>query len=349
MKLISELNFKKVVGGKKVDLFTLMNKNNLVTQITNYGGRVVSLWVPDRSGSFADIVLGYDTLDGYLNSHESYFGAIIGRYGNRIAGGKFKLGNSTYTLEKNNNGNNLHGGKMGFHNVVWDARQISESELELKYLSRDGEGGFPGLLNVTVVYKLTDNNELEINYTATTDKATPVNLTHHSFFNFHGAGRGSINDHVLQINATQYTPVNASLIPTGAIVDVKDTPFDFTKPRPIGERVNDPDQQLEYGFGYDHNFVLEGTGLKLAAEIIEPISGRRMEVITNEPGMQLYGGNFLDGRDIGKGNLPYEHRAAFCLETQHFPDSPNQEHFPSTILDKEQQYSSTCIYRFSAK
>lgn len=349
LKLISRNNFNQLIDNKQVDLFTLKNKNGLTTQITNYGGRVVSLWIPDKDGNFEDIVLGYETLEGYLHSNEIYFGALIGRYGNRISKGKFTLNDSTYTLARNNEDNHLHGGKKGFNNVVWDALQISDSELELKYLSKDGEEGYPGNLNVTVVYKLTDSNELEINYTATTDKATPINLTHHSFFNLHGAGRGSINDHILQINAMNYTPIKAGLIPIGSIEPVKNTPFDFTELTPIGNHVNDDDQQIKYGFGYDHNFVLDDSGLKIAAVIIEPTSGRKMEVITNEPGLQFYGGNFLDGNDIGKGGLPYEYRTAFCLETQHFPDSPNQEHFPSTILNKGEQYTSICIYKFSTQ
>lgn len=347
MKLLSKQNFERVIDGKKVHLFTLRNKNGIVTQITNYGGRVVNLWVPDKAGNFEDIVLGYDNIEGYLQSNEIYFGALIGRYGNRIANGKFILNDSTYILATNNDDNHLHGGKKGFNNAVWDAHQISDSELELKYLSKDGEEGYPGNLDVTVVYKLTDNNEIEINYFASTDKATPVNLTHHSFFNLHGAGKGSINDHILQINATHYTPIMKGLIPIGNIESVKNTPFDFTEPTPIGNHVNDDDQQIKYGFGYDHNFVLNDSGLKIAALIIEPTSGRKMEVITNEPGLQFYGGNFLNGKDIGKEGLPYKHRTAFCLETQHFPDSPNQEHFPSTILKKGEIYESSCIYKFS--
>jgi len=347
LKLLNKQNFERVIDGKKVDLFTLKNKNGLVTQITNYGGRVVNLWVPDKTGNFEDIVLGYETIEGYLQPNEAYFGALIGRYGNRIANGKFILNDSTYTLAKNNGVNHLHGGKKGFNNVVWDAHQISDSELELKYLSKDGEEGYPGNLDVTVVYKLTDNNELKINYFASTDKATPVNLTHHSYFNLHGAGKGSINDHVLQINAAYYTPIIEGAIPTGSIENVKNTPFDFTEPIPIGTHINDDNQQIKYGFGYDHNFVLDGSGLKVAAVIIEPNSGRKMEVITNEPGLQFYGGNFLNGKNIGKGSLAYKYRTAFCLETQHFPDSPNQEHFPSTILNKGELYTSTCIYKFS--
>ena len=347
MKLISVQNFEKVINGKEIGLFTLKNQNGHVTQITNYGGRVVSLWVPDEAGKFEDVVLGYETIDDYLQSDEIYFGGLIGRYSNRIAEGKFTLNDSTYTLATNNGDNHLHGGKNGFNNVVWDARQISDSELELKYLSRDGEEGYPGNLDVKVVYKLTDDNELEINYTATTDKATPVNLSHHSFFNLHGAGKGSINDHILQINATHYTPVIEGLIPTGKVESVENTPFDFTEPTPIGKRVNDDDPQIEYGYGYDHNFVLDGSGFKIAAIVIEPDSGRKIEVITDEPGLQFYGGNFLFGKEIGKEDLSYGYRTAFCLESQHFPNSPNHEHFPSTILNKGENYSSTCIYKFS--
>ena len=347
VKLISRKNFETAIDGKKVDLYTLNNSNGLVTQITNYGGRVVSLWVPDKNGNFEDIVLGYETIEGYLESNEIYFGALIGRYGNRIANGRFILDDSTYTLAKNNGDNHLHGGKKGFNNVIWDARQISDSELELIYRSEDGEEGYPGMLDVVVIYKLTDNNELEINYTASTNKATHINLTHHSFFNLHGEGGGSINDHVLQINAEFYTPIKEGLIPTGDIENVKGTPFDFIEPTLIGEHVNDDDQQLKYGFGYDHNFVLDGSGLKLAAAVIEPNSGRKMEVITSEPGLQFYGGNFLDGKEFGKRNLPYNYRTAFCLEAQHFPDSPNQNHFPSTILNEGENYKSICIYKFS--
>lgn len=347
VKLISRKNFENVIDGKKIDLYTLKNINGLVTQITNYGGRVVNLWVPDKNGNFEDIVLGYETIDGYLKSNEIYFGALIGRYGNRIASGKFILNDSTYTLAKNNGDNHLHGGKMGFNNVVWDARQISDSELELIYSSGDGEEGYPGKLDVVVVYKLTDKNELKINYSAITNKATHINLTHHSFFNLRGAGKGSINDHVLQINAEFYTPIKEGLIPTGDIENVKGTPLDFMEPTLIGEHVNDDDQQIKYGFGYDHNFVLDGSGLKLAATVIEPNSGRKMEVITSEPGLQFYGGNFLDGKEFGKRNLPYNYRTAFCLEAQHFPDSPNQKHFPSTILNAGEQYNSICIYKFS--
>ncbi|MCF7567849.1 galactose mutarotase [Sabulilitoribacter arenilitoris] len=349
IKLIKNENFKTKIKGKQVDLYTLKNDNGITAQITNYGGRVVSLWVPDKQGDYQDIVLGYKTIDGYLNSNEIYFGALIGRYGNRIAKGKFVLNNSVYKLATNNDANHLHGGVNGFNNIVWGAKQISDSKLELTYLSKDGEEGYPGNLNVKVIYKLTNNNELQIEYIATTDKATPVNLTHHSYFNLLGAGKGSINNHLLQIKASRFTPINDVLIPTGELKDVKNTPFDFTKPTKIAKHINDEVDQIKYGFGYDHNFVLDGTGLRLVAKVEEPISGRILEVITNEPGMQFYSGNFLNGKDVGKENLPYKYREAFCLETQHFPNSPNQLNFPSTILKPRNTYQSTCIYKFSIK
>ena len=348
--LIPESNFNAVTDGKQVSLFTLKNANGVVTQITNYGGRVVALWVPDKHGQFADVVLGYDSLNGYFNSHENYYGPIIGRYGNRIARGKFSLEGQVYTLALNNGTNTLHGGKKGFGNVVWDAKQTDEHTLELKYNSVDLEEGYPGNLDVKVVYTLTDANELKIEYFATTDKSTPINLTNHSFFNLHGAGVGTINDHLLEIMADRYTPVDSTLIPTGAIETVEGTPFDFRKPVAIGERLNSPSEQLKFGSGYDHNFVLRSAdSLHLAARVTEPISGRVMEVFTNEPGLQFYGGNFQKGLDKGKGGKPYEYRAAFCLETQHFPDSPNQPLFPSALLHKDEIYYSVCIYKFSVK
>lgn len=344
--LLEKDNFKKSIDTKQIQLFTLKNKNGLVSQITNYGGRVVNLWVPDKNGDMADIVLGFESIDGYLQAEEIYFGALIGRYGNRIAEGRFVLNDSTYVLATNNDDNHLHGGDKGFNDVVWDANQVSDSELELSYLSKDGEEGYPGNLDVKVTYKLNNDNELKVTYSATTDKATPVNLTHHSFFNLHGAGLGTINDHVLQINASNYTPITEGLIPTGKLESVENTPFDFRNPTAIGKRVNEDNQQLKNGFGYDHNFVLDGSGLRTVAKVAEPKSGRMMEVITDEPGLQLYGGNFLNGKEFGKGNLAYNYRAAFCLETQHFPDSPNQPDFPSTILMPGDKYSSTCIYKF---
>ncbi len=349
LSLIDPATFAGGQNGKKVELFTLKNASGMVAQITNFGGRVVSLWVPGKNGKYEDVVMGYPTLDGYRKSNESYFGTLIGRYGNRIAKGEFTLNDSLYHLAVNNGANHLHGGPMGFHNVVWDAVQSDESTLLLSYLSPDGEEGYPGNLQVNVTYELTDDNELKIEYTASTDKPTPVNLTHHSFFNLKGAGNGDVNDHLMQINAAYITPVDSGLIPTGEIAPVEGTPFDFRKPIAIGARINEENQQLKYGQGYDHNFVLAApsdTTLTFAARVVEPASGRTMEVYTNEPGIQFYGGNFIAGKDTGKYNKVYPYRGAFCLETQHYPDSPNKPEFPSTILEPGEEYYSVCVYKF---
>jgi len=349
--LIDESDFGGVIDGKEVILFTLKNDNGIVTQITNFGGRVVNLWVPDKNGNFEDIVIGYETLEGYLNSNEIYYGALIGRYGNRIANGEFMLNDTIYHLAQNDGDNHLHGGVKGFNDVVFDANQPDENTLVLTYTSPHMEEGYPGNLDVKVQYRLTNANELKIEYWATTDKATPVNLTHHSFFNLKGAGNGTINDHLLQINADFYTPVNDGLIPTGEIVPVEGTPMDFRVPTPIGERIDADFKQLEFGKGYDHNWVLlpSDKALTFAARVLEPKSGRTLEVYTNEPGLQFYSGNFLDGSDTGKYGKTYEHRSAFCLETQHFPDSPNQENFPSTILNPGEEYYSVCVYEFGVE
>ncbi len=349
LKLMNNKNFEKIVNGKQVNLYTLKNSSGTVAQITNFGGKIVSLWVPDRHGNFDDIVLGHPNIDDYLNSKEKYFGALIGRYGNRIANGKFSLDGQEFNLAKNNGDNQLHGGNKGFDSAVWDATPIDQQTLELKYVSKDMEEGYPGNLTVTVIYQLTDNNELKIEYWATTDAPTVINLTHHSFFNLKGAGNGTINDHLLLINSAYYTPVREGLIPTGEIASVEDTPFDFQKLIAIGKRVDSENQQLIYGLGYDHNFALNQSleALNYAAKIIEPVSGRTMEVYTNEPGLQFYGGNFLDGSIAGKENKSYKFRTAFCLETQHFPDSPNNPNFPSTRLNPKEEYYSICIYKFS--
>lgn len=333
-----------------MELFTLENKNGLKACITNYGGRVVNLFVPDRNGNFDDVVLGYDNLSEYLTSNEKYYGATIGRYGNRIGKAQFTISDKIYYLEKNNGVNSLHGGSGGFHNVYWDVTQLNGETLELAYVSNDGEEGFPGNLKVKVVYSLTDNNELKIEYFATTDQPTVVNLTHHSFFNLTGDFQKTINNHILQIAADYYTPVDEGLIPTGEIAPVNGTPFDFRNPTSIGERIEEDNKQLKLGRGYDHNWVLDAAGtnknIRLAAKVTEPVSGRAMEVFTNEPGIQFYGGNFLNGSDRGKAGVAYHHCTAFCLETQHFPDSPNKENFPSTILNPEEEFYSVCIYRF---
>jgi len=346
--LLMKKNFEKKVDGKQVSLFILKNKQGTIAEITNYGGKVVSLWVPDRNGNYEDIVLGYPDIDGFLTAKGKYFGALIGRYGNRIDKGKFKLDGKEYILATNNGVNHLHGGNKGYDAVVWDAKQINQQTLELRYVSKDMEEGYPGNLTIKVKYQLNDENELKTEYWATTDKSTVVNLTQHSFFNLRGAGNGTINNHLLQINASYYTPVDEGLILTGKLAAVEDTPMDFKKLTKIGKRVNQDFEQLKYGLGYDHNFVLHQNleGYNYAAKVIEPISGRMLEVYTNEPGLQFYGGNFLDGSIKGKGDKPYEYRTAFCLETQHFPDSPNKPHFPSTRLNPGEEYYSICIYKF---
>ena len=348
IKLLNKIDFEKEIDGKQVKLYTLKNHSGMITEITNYGGKVVSLWTPDRQGIYEDIVLGYPNINDYLNSKEKYFGALIGRYGNRIANGKFSINGKEYDLAKNNGVNHLHGGNKGYDSVVWDAKQVDGQTLELQYVSKNMEEGYPGNLTIKVVYKLTDNNELKIEYWASTDAPTVINLTHHSFFNLKGAGNGTINNHLLQINAAYYTPVDDGLIPTGEIASVENSPFDFQKMIAIGKNIDAENQQLKYGLGYDHNFVLNQKleGLNFAAKVIEPVSGRTMEVYTNEPGLQFYGGNFLNGTQIGKNSKPYEYRTAFCLETQHFPDSPNKMHFPTTTLNPGTEYHSICIYKF---
>jgi aldose 1-epimerase len=352
LPLIDPATFQGEQDGKKVELFTLKNSTGMVIQITNFGGKIVSLWVPDKNGKYDDIVMGYSTLPEYLKTGEIYFGSLIGRYGNRIGNAKFTLNDSVYALAANNGPNSLHGGIKGYNNVVWDAVQNDESTLLLSYLSRDGEEGFPGNLQVNVTYELTDDNELKIEYKATTDKATPVNLTSHSFFNLKGAGNGDVLDHVLQINAAYYTPVDNGLIPTGEIAPIEETPFDFRTPVAIGARINEDNQQLKFGKGYDQNWVLAApsdSALTLAARVLEPASGRIMEVFTNEPGIQFYSGNFLTGKETGKYGKVYPFRGALCLETQHYPDSPNKPQFPSTILEPGKEYYSVCIYKFSVK
>jgi aldose 1-epimerase len=334
-------------------LYTLANTNDLRVSITNYGGIVTHLSLPDRHGQFADVVLGHDALANYVAGHP-YFGALVGRYGNRIAEGRFALDDVEYVLATNNGENHLHGGLRGFDKVVWQATPYadsSEARLELNYVSVDGEEGYPGRLTVAVTYALTNANELRIEYRAETDAATVVNLTHHSYFNLAGHDAGDILDHELTLAASRFTPVDSGLIPTGELAAVAGTPFDFRKPTAIGSRIAEADAQLRYGGGYDHNFVLDdwdGT-LRLAAVIYEPESGRVMEVLTTEPGIQFYSGNFLDGSDVGKGGVAYGHRAGFCLETQHFPDSPNKPDFPSTVLRPGDVYRSTTVYRFSTR
>lgn len=344
-------NFSTIIDDKPVELYTLENKNGIRVDITNYGGRIISLLVPDKDGVFDDVVTGYHSIDEFLASEEIYFGALIGRFGNRIGNARFTIDDEEYILPANNGPNHLHGGPGGFHTVVWDAMQPNEKTLVLKYLSKNMEEGYPGNLQTQIVYELTDDDELVITYTAATDRKTHVNLTSHAFFNLAGEGRKTINDHFLKINADYYTPVDEGLIPTGEIEAVEGTPFDFREFRQIGERVNEDHQQLIYGQGYDHNFVLnistETDSPEFAAAVYDPESGRKMEVFTTEPGLQFYGGNFLSGQEVGKRGEPYLHRTSFCLETQHFPDSPNKPDFPSTLLGPGEKYSTKTIYRFS--
>ena len=336
-----------------VELYTLTNAKGSSIQVTNFGAIITSIKVADKDGEIGDVALGYDQLKGYVNAVDKpYFGAIVGRYGNRIANGKFELEGKTYTLATNNGANHLHGGVIGFDKVVWDAK-ASDSSVELSYLAKDGEEGYPGNLQCKITYSFNDDNELHIHYHATTDKATPVNLTQHTYFNLAGEGNGTILDHELELNAERYTPVDSGLIPTGELAPVAGTPFDFTKPKTIGKDIKVEDTQLTYGGGYDHNFVLNKDkpvdGLTFAAKVTEPTSGRVLEVFTSEPGVQFYCGNFLDGRLTGKAGKPYVYRGGFCLETQHYPDSPNQPKFPSTILKPGETYSSHTVYKFSTK
>ena len=342
------------VDGKPVDLQWIKNSNGIKAAFVNYGQRLVALYVPDAKGNFKDIVLGGNSLEDFQKPSGKYFGAIIGRYGNRIAKGKFTLEGKEYNLAINNNDNHLHGGLKGFNDVVWETIVVKDNEIGFKRLSPDMEEGYPGNLMVEVNYKLTDDNELVITYDAKTDATTHINLTHHSFFNLKGEGEGTVNDHILMINASAYTPVDSGLIPTGEIAAVSGTPFDFNSPKAIGKDLETEDEQLIIAGGYDHNFVLNSSpknrdGLPLAAKVLEPNSGRVLEVYTNEPGVQFYGGNFLDGKTIGKDGKPYLHRGSFCLETQHFPDSPNQPNFPSTILEPGESYKSICVYKFSVE
>jgi aldose 1-epimerase len=345
---VSREPFGTTPAGEAVELFTLTNANGAEMRVTTYGGIIVSLKVPDRTGALGDIVLGYDSLAGYIRD-SPYFGAIVGRYGNRIAKGRFTLNGTEHHLAVNNGPNHLHGGIRGFDKVVWRAAPFQDTRgagVVLRHTSPDGDEGYPGTLQTTVTYTLTDRNEILIDYEATTDKATPVNLTQHSYFNL--AGSGDILGHTLMIAADRYTPVDSTLIPTGVLAPVAGTPFDFTTPHNVGERIGDPNEQLRFGGGYDHNFVLTrpDTGLALAARLTDSLSGRTLEVRTTEPGVQFYSGNFLDGSITGKGGTVYRHRTGLCLETQHFPDSPNHPEFPSTILEPGRIFRSRTTWTF---
>ncbi|WP_246112622.1 aldose epimerase family protein [Allorhodopirellula solitaria] len=337
-----------------IKLYTLKNDQGMTVKVTNYGAIITSITVPDRDGNPGDVVLGYNNVEGYINAVDKpYFGAVVGRYGNRIAEGSFTLDGETYSLAVNNGENSLHGGIIGFDKVVWTVKSADDRSIELTYVAKDMEEGYPGNLDVSVTYTVTDENQLVIDYHATTDKATPVNLTQHTYFNLQGEGEGSILDHELMLNANEFTPVDQGLIPTGKTPNVEGTPFDFTSAKPIGRDIDDDHEQLTFGGGYDHNWVLNKSGEAdaptLAARVHDPASGRVLTVSTTEPGIQFYCGNFLDGRLQGKSGKTYGHRSGFCLETQHYPDSPNQPNFPSTILRPGDTYQTQTVFGFSTK
>lgn len=352
---IEKSSFGKLPDGRAVDLYTLRNANGMTVQITNYGGIITSWTAPDKNGKYEDVVLGCDSLAGYLKG-TPYFGAIIGRYGNRIGNGKFTLDSITYKLATNNGPNHLHGGVQGFDKVLWEAgmEKTENPTLKLKYLSKDGEEGYPGEVAAEVVYTLLPDNSLQIQYAATTTKPTVVNLTNHSYFNLANAGKSNILDHELMLAAGKFLPVDSTLIPTGELRPVKGTPFDFTKSFKIGARIDDTsDVQIRYGLGYDHCWVFDQTPAgktpQLVGTLYEPVSGRTMEILTTEPAVQFYTGNFLDGTVNGKGGMPYKYRTGLCLETQHYPDSPNKPAFPSTVLRPGERYESTTVYRFGVR
>ena len=349
--VLNASDFQKTIDGKVTSLYLLKN-GKIKVYITNYGGRIVSLLTPDRNGQMGDVVLGFKSIDDYLSANGTYHGALIGRVGNRIAKGKFTLDSKTYSLPINNNENHLHGGPEGFHNQVWEVKAFDQSSISMSYFSKDGEMGYPGNLDVQVKYSLNNENELLISYKATTDKSTPVNLTNHAFFNLAGEASGTINDHLLRLNADYFTPVDETLIPLGENRSVEGTPFDFRIPKTIGRDLNqqNTDTQMNYGGGYDHNFVLNKENdreMSLAGYVIDPKTGRRMDIFTEEPGIQFYGGNFMDGSDTGKYGKKFLYRESFALETQHFPDSPNQTSFPNIILLPGDIYQTKSIYKFS--
>ena len=348
--LLPVSDFQTTVDGKEVSLYTLKNAD-LTMQVTNFGARVVTLWAPDRDGNYEDIVLGYNNIDNYINNPgERFLGAVVGPYANRIAGGTYTIGDQTYTFPQNNNGQTLHGGLLGLDMVVWDVKEVNDSSIVLAYLHADGQDGHPGNLDIEMTYTLTSSNEFKVDYVASTDKATHVNMSHHSFFNLKGEGNGTINDHVLMINASKTTPVDALLIPSGEIADVTGTPFDFREPKEIGRDLGTENEQLANGAGYDHNWVLDraaDSGLELAASVYEPASGRYMEVWTDQPAIQFYGGNFFDGTTTGKYGKALSYRESIALETQKYPDTPNHSNFPSTLLNPGETYTHTCVYRFA--
>lgn len=344
--------FQKTLDGKQVDLYALVGENGIGMLVTNYGARIVSLCVPDANGNPVDVVLGYNNLDDYKALREAYLGAAIGRYGNRIGGGKFTLDGVDYQLIQNDGQNSLHGGPSGYHDKVWDATVVDQNKILFTYISPDGDQNYPGTLEVSMTYELTAENGLRIEYTASTNQATICNLTHHSYFNLSGEGAETINDHVLTIQSDSITPVDNTLIPTGEMMPVAGSPFDFNQATVIGERINDSHEQLSFGNGYDHNWVLTReteNEVEWIASVYSPVTNIQMDILTDQPGLQFYGGNFLTGREIGKSGKAYPYRSAFCLETQHYPDAPNKAHFPSTTLLPGETYKHVCVYQFSVK
>lgn len=351
--LLDKSAFETNIDGKPVSLYTLRSEGGLVMQVTNFGLRVISLWVPDKNGKYEDVSVGYENIEKYIhNPGERFLGSIVGRYANRIANGTFQLDGNQYQLPLNNNGQTLHGGLHGLDMVVWKVDDVTPNSIKFSYTSPDGDEGFPGNLHIEVQYTLSAANEFKLSYKATTDKPTVVNLSNHAFFNLKGEGKGTITDHILTINAGNITPVNEVLIPTGELTSVENTPFDFRRPTTIGQRIGVDDQQLKNGLGYDHNWVLDrksDNNLELAVTLYEPLSGRVMEVYTDQPGVQFYIGNFFDGSATGKHGKPIAYRESLALETQKFPDSPNQPHFPSTRLNPGEVYTHNTIYKFSVR
>ena len=355
VQLFPKSNFDTIFDGKKVSVYTLKNANGMAVQITNYGARIVDLWVPDKDGDFKDVVWGFENISGYLNATDLFAGPIVGRYGNRIAKGQFKLDGKSYQLTLNNNGNHLHGGINGFYKKVWDARPFKndkgEDALELTYLSPSHEEGYPGNLKIKVIYAVTPKNELTINYEATTDSTTIINPTSHVYFNLHGTTAQSSNSHIVTIFADKYTPTDSLLIPTGEIANVENTPLDFRKPTAVGKRIKDDFMALKYGKGYDHNFILNKKAgeVSLAATVYEPETGIIMNVSTDQPAIQFYSGNFMDGKDTGKRGDKHNYRTGIALEAQNYPDAPNHANFPTAVLKPGQTYRQTSIYAFDIK
>ncbi|MBN2806565.1 MAG: galactose mutarotase [Prolixibacteraceae bacterium] len=344
--------FQKTLDGKQVDLYALVGEGGAGMLVTNYGARIVALCVPDANGNPVDVVLGYNNLDDYKAMREAYLGAAIGRFGNRIGGGKFSLEGVEYQLIQNDGQNSLHGGPSGYHDKVWDVTVVDQNKILFTYSSPDGDQNYPGNLEVSMTYELTAENGLRIEYTATTDQATICNLTHHSYFNLSGEGAATINDHVLTIKSDSITPVDNTLIPTGEMMAVAETPFDFSVPTVIGDRIDAEHEQLSFGNGYDHNWVISRESLsevEWGASVYSPVTNIQMDILTDQPGLQFYGGNFLTGKEVGKAGKAYPYRSAFCLETQRYPDSPNKAHFPSTTLLPGDTYKHVCVYQFSVR